>query len=285
MHCPRCEPQQTLGDDGRCSSCGGRVLVQAAAERLLRDELGQDIARLQRIAEMFAGERLPCPACGGQQSPMQLKGVPVDLCLGCGAVWLDAGEDEQLRDRARAAPRPPPVKELPPREVLHEDPVGSSLARLFIGVAVFGLCGAGAVAGVAAGRWLGAGFAVVAGLSALAVAILMSVRARVVLDREQGVLELFAGPVWPRPKRRVRFDEVEAVERQFIAGTRSTAQSSGSSRVYRLLFRLRGGRSFALPFATTGGDLGAVHEAVAAAAGIEVDHRLHEVAGYRRLTG
>jgi Zn-finger nucleic acid-binding protein len=134
--CPRCDPAQELSDAGDCGSCGGRLLEQAAAERLLHDELGHDVGKLRQLAELFAGERLRCPSCAGQQSPLTLKGVPIDLCLGCGAVWLDAGEGEALTALATGSTAPPPPARSPPRapstvdEVVFEGSRSDAITKL-----------------------------------------------------------------------------------------------------------------------------------------------------------
>lgn len=92
--CPRCDV--ILVSDppfgARCPRCAGHHLDAAVAGPLLEREVGQSLDQLRELAGMFAGTRLPCPECSGEQSPVTLRGVPLDLCLGCGAVWLDAGE-------------------------------------------------------------------------------------------------------------------------------------------------------------------------------------------------
>jgi hypothetical protein len=41
-----------------------------------------------------------CPACGKVLIVLELDGVEVDSCPGCGGSWLDAGEIELLAERA-----------------------------------------------------------------------------------------------------------------------------------------------------------------------------------------
>jgi Zn-finger nucleic acid-binding protein len=61
-------------------------------ERLLKDERGLDFELLRELSEQIGDERLRCPGCGGTCSTIQVKGERVDLCFGCGGIWLDPGE-------------------------------------------------------------------------------------------------------------------------------------------------------------------------------------------------
>jgi hypothetical protein len=40
-----------------------------------------------------------CPKCNVEMSPKSFDGVEVDRCFGCGGVWLDKGELEQIDDK------------------------------------------------------------------------------------------------------------------------------------------------------------------------------------------
>jgi Zn-finger nucleic acid-binding protein len=108
--CPRCSvalvPEDGAGE--RCPTCGGHHLGVEMAAPLLEREVGRNIEELKTIAGMFGGTRLPCPGCGGDQSPVTLRGVPVDLCLSCGALWLDGGELSALTGGRLAETPPPP---------------------------------------------------------------------------------------------------------------------------------------------------------------------------------
>jgi Pyruvate/2-oxoacid:ferredoxin oxidoreductase delta subunit len=42
---------------------------------------------------------MKCPKCGLDLQTVQLHGISVDHCAGCGGTWFDAGEVEQLRER------------------------------------------------------------------------------------------------------------------------------------------------------------------------------------------
>jgi Transcription factor zinc-finger len=100
MKCPRC-PGQELLEGGilsasNCPRCGGGLLPDDGAQRLLVDDLGHDRAQLQELAALVGGTRLLCPSCNGRMSPIQLRGAPLDLCFQCGALWVDAGELERV---------------------------------------------------------------------------------------------------------------------------------------------------------------------------------------------
>lgn len=117
--CPRCAV--ALVDDppygARCPSCGGHHLDVVEAGTLLEREVGRTVDQLKELAGMFAGAKLPCSGCGAKQSPITLRSVPVDLCLSCGALWLDAGELSALTN-GRVQENPPPDRALAvqPRE-------------------------------------------------------------------------------------------------------------------------------------------------------------------------
>jgi hypothetical protein len=43
-----------------------------------------------------------CPRCGGGLKEQHVEDVKIDECQGCGGVWLDRGELDQLRRVNRA---------------------------------------------------------------------------------------------------------------------------------------------------------------------------------------
>lgn len=99
--CPRCHDVEldvgkgSVGEDV-CGGCGGRFLAPEISERVVVVELGFERELLREIAALFSGLRIACPGCESMMSPMRLRGVTVDLCLGCGGLWLDAGELRRL---------------------------------------------------------------------------------------------------------------------------------------------------------------------------------------------
>jgi hypothetical protein len=61
-------------------------------------------AHRQRFAELAPKERaalrelhfMHCPKCGVEIEEITFRGVRIDKCFGCGGVWLDDGELEEL---------------------------------------------------------------------------------------------------------------------------------------------------------------------------------------------
>jgi len=49
---------------------------------------------------------LRCPSCDGPMSPVERRGVVIDLCRDCKAVFLDRGELDKLLDAADAEQAP-----------------------------------------------------------------------------------------------------------------------------------------------------------------------------------
>lgn len=66
------------------------------------------LAHQQRLRAMDAAERerlrqqhwMRCPKCGNELEEIVFRGVKVDKCFGCGGVYLDDGELEQLAGKA-----------------------------------------------------------------------------------------------------------------------------------------------------------------------------------------
>jgi Zn-finger nucleic acid-binding protein len=48
---------------------------------------------------------MDCPACGNAMITLELADVEIDHCVGCGGIWLDAGELELLMDAPQKAAR------------------------------------------------------------------------------------------------------------------------------------------------------------------------------------
>jgi Zn-finger nucleic acid-binding protein len=100
--CPQCpgavallEGTGSLGE-AVCPACDGRLLEGESMSRVVEQELGIDRRTLKELPSLFTGRKLQCPACRKEMSALMLKGVPAELCLGCGALWLDAGELPKL---------------------------------------------------------------------------------------------------------------------------------------------------------------------------------------------
>lgn len=109
--CPRCTPSEGGGvgapqpvvlahiegglSELGCGHCQGRFVDAHSAEVVLA-HAGVDQGMLRDLVGHFSGTRLTCPGCSAQMHAVQLKGVPVDVCLSCGGLWLDAGELERV---------------------------------------------------------------------------------------------------------------------------------------------------------------------------------------------
>lgn len=114
MKCPKCNCD-TLSELGTsegvaldfCHSCSGMLFDQGEVAEYF--ELATDIPDL--AADIKAARRTDfiCPKCGG--SWVEIPYVPhdnllVDLCTGCGAVWLDKGEFPKLEALAVRIDKP-----------------------------------------------------------------------------------------------------------------------------------------------------------------------------------
>ena len=129
--CPRCstaDVEVPLADgagalgEAVCPGCGGRVLDEAAVQRVIIEEHGIARETLRELAGHFGRPLLRCPGCGQRMHPICLRQVPLDLCTGCGAVWLDAGELWRLTEGrwaevARPAPPAPATVAAPAHPV------------------------------------------------------------------------------------------------------------------------------------------------------------------------
>jgi len=97
--CPACPGKLSTGrgviGEAVCWRCHGRFFPPAAAATLLGDALGLSPGELKSAPRVDA-ERLACPGCGGRTDRVEVQGHAIDVCMGCGALWLDAGELETL---------------------------------------------------------------------------------------------------------------------------------------------------------------------------------------------
>ena len=46
-----------------------------------------------------------CPHCGESLITFELEGIEIDQCQKCGGVWLDAGEIDEILERAGRDPK------------------------------------------------------------------------------------------------------------------------------------------------------------------------------------
>lgn len=113
LKCPRCGRVSWIDTDAggigaRCPSCGGVHLSLLDVEQVVCHELQLSTADLRERAGASTDEHLgPCPACEGALSPVKLDDVDLELCLRCGAGWLDPGELERLTHGRHLERKPP----------------------------------------------------------------------------------------------------------------------------------------------------------------------------------
>ena len=58
----------------------------------------QQAAEREKLKELHF---MRCAKCGQQMATVTLSGVDVDVCSGCGGMYLDAGELEKLTESAK----------------------------------------------------------------------------------------------------------------------------------------------------------------------------------------
>lgn len=101
MICPRCHGVFTASEVGqgvgRCVDCGAFVCIPDARRRLCRFLHVEEGIWEALLAT--GGRGAPCPACPTRMALINLKGVTVDGCPGCGALLLDPGELTRLTGR------------------------------------------------------------------------------------------------------------------------------------------------------------------------------------------
>lgn len=90
-----------------CARCGGGFIPEDGASRLF-EELGHTTGDLRELAAHYGGARLACLGCRSKMSLLQLRGASLDVCFGCGALWVDAG-DLELVSSGRYQMPPPSV--------------------------------------------------------------------------------------------------------------------------------------------------------------------------------
>jgi hypothetical protein len=109
LKCARChDPDLNVAgalSSVACARCGGGFIPEDGTSRLL-DELGHTTAELRELAALFGGARLQCPGCKSKMSPLQLRGVTLDVCFGCGGLWVDKGDLEAVSSTRYQMPAP-----------------------------------------------------------------------------------------------------------------------------------------------------------------------------------
>ena len=70
------------------------------------EELNHTNGELRELAALYGGTRLSCPGCRSKMSPLQLRGVTLDVCFGCGSLWVDKGDLEAVSSGRYQMPAP-----------------------------------------------------------------------------------------------------------------------------------------------------------------------------------
>ncbi|BCW93747.1 MAG: hypothetical protein KatS3mg007_1641 [Thermoanaerobaculum sp.] len=95
---------------------GGRML-QKPSEKEQEYFLQQELARLRELREQYRRQLeeeerrklkelhfMHCPKCGQKMEMTHLQGVEVEVCPGCGGIFLDAGELDKVLEENRRGP-------------------------------------------------------------------------------------------------------------------------------------------------------------------------------------
>lgn len=109
------------------------ILLFVSLWTLLRSAPGGQVNDERGSAETRESPLL-CPRCVSQMLPVQQFGVTIDQCTGCGGIFLDRGELEQLAEaeaKFYSAPQQPqsPPSPYPPQQQYPAQPVYVEGAR------------------------------------------------------------------------------------------------------------------------------------------------------------
>jgi len=103
MKCPKCSGAiAPIGTSEGveldfCSGCFGMLFDQGEVAEYF--ELSKDIPDLTTDLKQAKRTDFVCPKCGGKWIEIPYapgENLVIDLCTGCGAVWLDKGEFPKL---------------------------------------------------------------------------------------------------------------------------------------------------------------------------------------------
>lgn len=66
-----------------------------------REQLAKLRAKQEAEAKVAAKEEsyMKCPKCGESLKARSFQKIEIDQCSGCGGIWLDAGELEQVAEK------------------------------------------------------------------------------------------------------------------------------------------------------------------------------------------
>lgn len=80
-----------------CPKCAGIFLDEGEIRKLTGNRALHVL--LTKKLGIDSDSTLVCPRCGGIMDLEDAAGVPVDACLSCHGIWLDAGELEALSEK------------------------------------------------------------------------------------------------------------------------------------------------------------------------------------------
>jgi len=116
MNCPRCETHPPLQAFQKktmhffgCHVCRGVLLEKRALEDIVhqlehskKDFHEGYFGTLVAAAEFTENRQsLPCPHCKYNMYETENRGVRLDFCMNCQAIWFDAGELQTILQRLK----------------------------------------------------------------------------------------------------------------------------------------------------------------------------------------
>lgn len=82
--------------DARKKALEDEYFVKKEKELIAKLKASEEKASTQALMEQC---RMRCPKCGEALKERSFQKIVIDQCTGCGGVWLDPGEMEQIAGR------------------------------------------------------------------------------------------------------------------------------------------------------------------------------------------
>jgi hypothetical protein len=82
--------------DERKKALEDEYFVKQEKELLAKLKSKQEI---EKEADMKSTCHMRCPKCGAALKERSFTKIVIDQCTGCGGIWLDAGEFEQVAEK------------------------------------------------------------------------------------------------------------------------------------------------------------------------------------------
>ncbi len=89
-------PTRLAGEQGRVTDAVDQPSPEELARRRANRERDTQELTVQQRESLRAKHWMRCPKCGMPLDEITFRGVKVDKCFGCGGVYLDDGELEEL---------------------------------------------------------------------------------------------------------------------------------------------------------------------------------------------